>query len=134
MRRPLVIYDFASDPFRIFLHMRKFLRSFLSVFQLFLDTVSREESQIRRLQKMCVPSFLRCSVLLEAIQRWNSWTAFIVDVTGHKLEYFQTRVSVWFSTLIFPFYKMLFINRLKFSCVADFFVRMFKTREDYGFL
>jgi hypothetical protein len=27
----------------------------------------------------------------------------------------QTRVFVWFSTLIFPFYKMLIMNRLEFS-------------------
>jgi hypothetical protein len=25
-----------------------------------------------------------------------------------------------FSTLIFPFYKMLFMNRLEFSCFSDF--------------
>jgi hypothetical protein len=42
-------------------------------------------------------------------------------VSGHKLEYCQTRVFVWFSTLIFPIYKMLFINSLDFS-LADFFV------------
>jgi hypothetical protein len=31
------------------------------------------------------------------------------------------------STLIFPFYKMLFMNGLEFSCFADFFVRILKT-------
>jgi hypothetical protein len=30
----------------------------------------------------------------------------------------------------FPFYKWLFLNRLKFSYFADFFVRIFKTREE----
>ncbi len=35
--------------------------------------------------------------------RWNSWTAFIVEVSGHKLDYSHTRVFVWYSTLIFPF-------------------------------
>ncbi len=39
-----------------------------------------------------------------------------------------------FSTLIFPFYKMLFMNRLEFSCFANFFVWIFKTRIEYGFL
>ncbi len=39
-------------------------------------------------------------------------------------------VFVWLATLIFPFYKMLFMNRLEFS----FFVRILKTREEYGFL
>jgi hypothetical protein len=34
-------------------------------------------------------------------------------VSGHKLES-QTRVFVWFSNLIFPFYKILFRNRLEF--------------------
>jgi hypothetical protein len=39
----------------------------------------------------------------------------IFEVSG------QTRDLVWFSTLIFPFYKILFMNRLEFSCFADFF-------------
>ena len=42
-------------------------------------------------------------------------------------------LSFWVSSLIFPFYKMLFMNRLKFSYFADFFVRIFKNREDYIF-
>jgi hypothetical protein len=37
-----------------------------------------------------------------------------------KLESSQTRVFVWFSALIFLFYKMLFMNRLEFSCFPDF--------------
>ncbi len=71
---------------------------------------------------------------LSPILRLNSWTAFLVEVSGHKIEYSQTRVFVWFSTLIFPFYKKLFMmNRLKFSCFdTDMFV--FKSREEYGFL
>jgi hypothetical protein len=32
----------------------------------------------------------------------------------HRLESSQTQVFVWFSTLIFPFYKMIFMNRLDF--------------------
>ncbi len=55
-----------------------------------------------------------------AEQRWNSWTAFLVEVSGHKLESSLNWVFVWFSTLIFPFYKMLFMNRLKFYFFADF--------------
>jgi hypothetical protein len=43
-----------------------------------------------------------------------------IEVSGHKLESSQTRVFVWFSTLIFTFYKVLFMNRLEFSCFADF--------------
>ncbi len=34
-------------------------------------------------------------------QRWNSWKAFLVEVLWHKLESSQTRVFVWFSTVIF---------------------------------
>jgi hypothetical protein len=37
-----------------------------------------------------------------------------------------TRVFVWFFTLVFLFYKMLFMNRLAFSCFADFFAKFFK--------
>ncbi len=47
------------------------------------------------------------------ILRWNSWTASLVEVSGHKLESSQTRVFVWFSNLIFPFYKMLLIDILE---------------------
>ncbi len=59
--------------------------------------------------------------------------AFLFEVSGHKLEASQTRVFVWFSTIIFSFYKMLLMNRLEFSCFADFFVRIFKAREDVWF-
>ncbi len=39
------------------------------------------------------------------VQRWNSWMAFLVEVSRHKLESSQTRFIVWFSTLIFLFTK-----------------------------
>ncbi len=56
-----------------------------------------------------------CTILLSILfQRWSSWTAFLVEVSDHKLESSQTRVIVWFFTLIFRFYKMLFKNILKF--------------------
>ncbi len=42
------------------------------------------------------------------------WKAFLVKVSSH------TRVFVWFSTLIFLCYQMLFMNRLEFFCFADF--------------
>jgi hypothetical protein len=32
----------------------------------------------------------------------------------------------------FQFYKRLFMRRLEFSCFDDIFVRIFKTREEYG--
>ncbi len=38
--------------------------------------------------------------------------AFLVQVSGHKLEFSQPRVFVWFSTLVVPFYKMLSMNRV----------------------
>ncbi len=48
----------------------------------------------------------------------------------------ETRVfldsSFWVSSLIFPFYKMLFINRLKLSCFADF-CKDCENREEYNF-
>ena len=44
--------------------------------------------------------------------RWNSWTVVLVEVSRHKLEPSQIWVFVWFSILIFPFYKTLFMNRL----------------------
>ncbi len=34
-------------------------------------------------------------------------------VSRHNLKSSQTRVFVWLSTLIFPFYNMLFTNRVE---------------------
>jgi hypothetical protein len=39
---------------------------------------------------------------------------FLVEVPEQKLESSQTQVFVWFSTLFYPFYKMLLMNRLEF--------------------
>jgi hypothetical protein len=47
-------------------------------------------------------------------------TTILIQVSGHKLESSQTQVFIWFYTLIFPFYKMLFMNGLEFSGFADF--------------
>ncbi len=58
----------------------------------------------------------------------------LVVISGHKLKSSESDVFVWFFTLIFPFYKMSFMNRLDISCFVDFFVRIFKIREEYGFL
>jgi hypothetical protein len=59
-------------------------------------------------------------------QRCNSWTEFLVQYFEHKLK--SSRVFIWFSTLVFPFYQMLFVKRLEFSCSADFFVMIFKPK------
>ncbi len=60
------------------------------------------------------------SVTNSANLRWNFLTVFLVEVSGCNHESYQTEVLVWFSTHIFPFYKMRFTNRLEFSCFADF--------------
>jgi hypothetical protein len=56
---------------------------------------------------------------------------FLVEVSGHKLESSQARVFVWFSGLIFPFYKMQFMNRLQFSCQSrvEFFLKSASRRD-----
>jgi hypothetical protein len=41
----------------------------------------------------------------------------------HFLKFLGVKSSLFrleFTTLIFPFYKMLFMNRLEFSCFANF--------------
>ncbi len=53
-----------------------------------------------------------CDVLI-----WNSWTVFLVEVSGHKIESSQTP---FLYPIIFPFYKMLLMKKLEFSCFADF--------------
>jgi hypothetical protein len=55
---------------------------------------------------------------------------FFVDVSGHKLDYYQTRVLSSFLPLFFLLYKMLFMNRLEFSCFADFFA-LFGVEYDF---
>jgi hypothetical protein len=57
-----------------------------------------------------------------------------LEFSGHKLESSQTLVFDWFSTLIFPLYKMHFMNRLEFSCFADFLKGILKHGEEYCFL
>ncbi len=39
--------------------------------------------------------------LAQCSRRWNSWTAFLFEVSWHKLESSQARVFIWFSILIF---------------------------------
>ncbi len=39
--------------------------------------------------------------LLKTDQRWNSWAAALVEVSGNKLESSQTRVFVWFLPSLF---------------------------------
>jgi hypothetical protein len=53
---------------------------------------------------------------------------------GHKLESSQTRVFVWFSTFFLAIYKVLYMNRGQFSCFTDLFLRILKTREEFGCL
>ncbi len=61
--------------------------------------------------------------------RWNYWMEFLVDVSVHKLESSYIRVFVWFSTFIFPFYKMQFMNTFKFSFFADFLFGFLKPEK-----
>jgi hypothetical protein len=53
-------------------------------------------------------------------QRCNSCTAFLVVVSGHKLEFFSDSSFCLVFYLDFSIIKMLFMNRLEFSCFADF--------------
>ncbi len=48
--------------------------------------------------------------LLPLFLRWYSWTAFLVEISGINSSLFE------------------------FSCFVNFFVRILKTREEYGFL
>ncbi len=55
-------------------------------------------------------------------------------IHGHKLESTETRAFVWFSTLIFPFYKMLFLNLTWVCLFRGFFKCIFQSKEKYCFL
>jgi len=83
----------------------------------------RDKEKLKRWSHSC---YVSC-------QRWNSWTAFLVEESGHKLESSHTQVFVWFSTLIYPFYKMLFTNRSKFSFSQIFVYVFFKPEKSLVF-
>jgi hypothetical protein len=51
---------------------------------------------------------------------------FLIDISGKKLKSSQTRVFVWFSIPIFPFYNVL----LEYSCFVDFFLYEFLKSEE----
>jgi hypothetical protein len=55
--------------------------------------------------------------------------AFSVDFSVHELSLLRLEFLSGFLSSFFWFYEMLFMNRLEFSCFADFFVRMKKTEE-----
>jgi hypothetical protein len=68
-------------------------------------------------------------------QRRNSWTAFLVEVSGHKLDFFS---DLNFRLVVYPHFSILrnansWIDS-RVSCFADFCIRVFKTREEYDFL
>ncbi len=56
---------------------------------------------------------LQVSLQWIRVQKWNFWTAFVVEISGYKL----------FCLVLYPhfrLYKMLFMKRPKFSCFEDF--------------
>jgi hypothetical protein len=63
------------------------------------------------------------------VQRWNSWTAFLVEVPVLKLESSQTRVLV----LVFPFYTMFFTNGHEFFVSRIFFICILKNQSRVWF-
>ncbi len=52
------------------------------------------------------------------VWRWNSWTTFLVEDSGHKLESSQTRIIVWSSTL--PSFFRSIYEKTRVSFLADF--------------
>jgi hypothetical protein len=74
-----------------------------------------------------------CDKMSRPILRWNSWTAFLVQVSGQILESSQTWVFVRFSTPVFLFYKMLFINSLVLLLFCGFFCMGFKNQSRVWF-
>jgi hypothetical protein len=77
------------------------------------------------------------SLLFESLRQNQTEMEFLNDklaeVSGHKLASSQARVFVWFSTQVFLFYKMLFMNSSNFF-VRGFSVWSFKTRVEYNFM
>jgi hypothetical protein len=59
-------------------------------------------------------------------QRWNSWTAFLVEVSGHKLE--SSRVFVWF---FYSHFSVLQNGSLKVPKRENFFARVFCSKRTH---
>jgi hypothetical protein len=55
---------------------------------------------------------------------WHFW---------EKLKPSQTRIFVWFSIPLFPFYSVLLINRLEFFCFVDFLNGFLKSEESTAY-
>lgn len=71
---------------------------------------------------MVAPPSLTSDPLTTPPLRGNSLRLNFVKVFVQNLEVSQTLAFVWFSTQVFPFYKMLFIKNLEVSCLIDFFL------------
>ncbi len=74
----------------------------------------------RESQKLLQKVVLVCHVEVIVVLAWKGpemeyFNAFLIGISWHKLELF-----VLFSTLIFQFYKMLFMNKPELSFFADF--------------
>ncbi len=67
-------------------------------------------------------------VLEDAPTKQDFFQFFVDEISPDEI---LERFAVF--TLTFPFYKMLFMNRLEFSCFADFFVCIFKPEQNTVF-
>jgi hypothetical protein len=61
-----------------------------------------------RLPNMIRISIKQASELTNESPEMKFLNGILAEVSGHKLESSQNQVLVWISTLIFPFYKLLF--------------------------
>jgi hypothetical protein len=75
--------------------------------------------------------------IMEILSWWSETIYHLSMFT--RIQYFlkifaAINVHLFIYFIIFPFYKMLLMNRLEFSCFPDFFVGFFKTREESAWL
>jgi hypothetical protein len=83
---------------------------------------------IRRIFRIWIQHFTSVRI---SIQRWNSWTAFLLEASRHKLESSQAWVFVWFSPLISTRCYSWIDSSFLYSWI--FFACIFKTRAESGF-
>ncbi len=70
-----------------------------------------------------------------AFQRWNSWTAFLVEVSGHVLESSQTRVLSRFPPSFFRCIQIKCASKIDLSfLVSRFFATILKPDKSLVFL
>jgi len=102
MRRPLVIYDFATAPFWISLYMRKIWFSFLSVWMIMISCL--EKNYILVLQCSVMEKFtevfskscgVQCTFLFLMVEEGVRWRQKLIYLKENRHSGWMIMIHVW---------------------------------------